>query len=143
MSDIPGDGLDDEVIKGILRKRHIAVVGASRDTAKAAGFVPEFLMKNGYDIIPVNPFAETILGRRCYKSLADIGDRVDVVDVFRPSAEAERVVGDAAAKGVKIVWLQEGIYSPGAAQKGRAMGLTIAWNRCLMKEFQRVHGAQL
>ncbi len=143
MSGIPGDGLDDEAIKGILQKRHIAVVGASRDTTKAAGFVPEFLMKKGYNIIPVNPFAETVLGRKCFRSLADVGERIDIVDVFRPSAEAERVVEEASARGAKIVWLQEGIYSLGAAQKARTLGLTIAWNRCLMKEFQRIQGAQL
>ena len=143
MSYIPRDGLDDTKISEILSKRNIAVVGASRDLAKAAGFVPDFLLKKGYNVIPVNPFADSILDRKCYKALADVPGEVDVVDVFRPSAEAAKVVEEAASRGVKVVWLQEGIYSPEAAERGRALGLTVAWDRCLKKEFQRIKGAQL
>lgn len=141
MSNIPKDGLDDAKIREILSRRNVAVVGASRDLAKAAGFVPEFLQKNGYNIIPVNPFADNVLGRKCFKSLADVTESVDVVDVFRPSAEAARVVEEAAARGVKTVWLQEGIYSPEAAERGRSLGLTLAWDRCMKKEHQRLYGA--
>jgi hypothetical protein len=142
MPDIPGDGLSDENVAEILRMRNIAVIGASRDLAKPAGFVPDFLLKNGYNVIPVNPFADSLFGRACFKSLADVPGPIDVVDVFRPSSEAARVVDEAASKGAKVVWLQEGIYSPEAAEKGRALGLTLAWNRCLKKEFQRITGAQ-
>jgi predicted CoA-binding protein len=141
MSIIPKDGLDDARIREILSKRNVAVVGASRDLAKAAGFVPEFLQKNGYNIIPVNPFAESVLGKKCFKSLAEVTERIDVVEVFRPSAEAGKVVEDAAAKGVKIVWLQEGIYSQEAAERARRLGLTLAWDRCMKKEHQRLYGA--
>jgi predicted CoA-binding protein len=141
MSYIPKDGLDDAKISEILSKRNIAVVGASRDPAKAAGFVPEFLQKNGYNIIPVNPFADNVLGKKCFKSLAEVTEKMDVVDVFRPSAEAAKVVEDAAATGVKTVWLQEGIYSPEAAERARSLGLTLAWDRCMKKEHQRLRGA--
>ena len=143
MSIIPKDGLDDARIGEILSRRNIAVVGASRDLAKAAGFVPEFLQKNGYNIIPVNPFADNVLGKKCFKSLAEVTESMDVVEVFRPSTEAARVVEEAAARGVKTVWLQEGIYSPEAAKRGRALGLTLAWDRCIKKEHQRLHGAML
>ncbi|HVP23431.1 MAG TPA: CoA-binding protein [Conexivisphaerales archaeon] len=138
---MPKDGLDDARILEILAKKDIAVVGASRDLAKPAGFVPDFLLRNGYNVIPVNPFADTVLGRRCYKSLAEVPGEMDVVDVFRPSAEAVRVVGEAAARGVGIVWLQEGIYSPEAADLAKAKGMTLAWNRCMKKELQRLKGA--
>ncbi|MGA1975858.1 MAG: CoA-binding protein [Conexivisphaerales archaeon] len=143
MSSIPRDGLDEAAIEEILRKRNVAVVGASRDLSKAAGFVPEFLLRNGYNIIPVNPFADTILGRKCFKSLADVTERIDLVDVFRPGPEAAKVVEDAAARGVHTVWLQEGIYSPEAAEKGKSLGVTLAWDRCMKKEYQRIHGVQL
>ena len=141
MPAIPKDGLDDAKIREILSRRDIAAVGASRDLAKASGFVPEFLQKNGYNIIPVNPFADNVLGKKCFKSLVEVTEKIDVVEVFRPSAEAARVVEDAAATGVKTVWLQEGIYSPEAAEWARALGLTLAWDRCMKKEHQRIHGA--
>jgi predicted CoA-binding protein len=143
MSQIPKDGLDDAKIVEILSKKNIAVVGASRDLAKAAGFVPDFLLNNGYNVIPVNPFADTLFGRKCFKALSEVPGPVDVVDVFRPSAEAAGVVEEAAEKGVKVVWLQEGIYTPEAAEKAKSLGLTLAWNRCLKKEFQRIRGVQL
>lgn len=143
MSNIPKDGLDDAKIREILSRRNIAVVGASRELAKAAGFVPEFLQRNGYNIIPVNPFADNVLGKECFKSLAEVTERIEVVDVFRPSAEAAKVVEDAGARGVKTVWLQEGIYSPEAAERARTLGLTLAWDRCMKKEHQRLHGAVL
>jgi predicted CoA-binding protein len=143
MSIIPKDDLDDAKIGEILSKRNIAVIGASRDLAKAAGFVPEFLQENGYNIIPVNPFADKLLGRKCFKSLAEVTESMDVVEVFRPSAEAARVVEEAAAKGVKTVWLQEGIYSPEAAERARVLGLALAWDRCMKKEHQRLRGAVL
>jgi predicted CoA-binding protein len=133
MSHIPKDGLNDAKIREILSKRNIAVVGASRDLAKAAGFVPEFLQKNGYNIIPVNPFADYVLGKKCFKSLAEVTEKIDAVDVFRPSAEAAKVIEEAAARGVKTVWLQEGIYSPEAAVRARRLGLTLAWDRCMRK----------
>jgi predicted CoA-binding protein len=141
MSAIPKDGLDDALIRKVLSRRSIAVVGASRDLAKAAGYVPEFLQRNAYNVIPVNPFADVILGKKCFKTLADVKEEVDVVDVFRPSAEAAKVVEEAAATGVKTVWLQEGIYSLEAAEKARTLGLTLVWDRCMMKEHQRLKGA--
>jgi hypothetical protein len=142
MSTIPKDGLDDTKIREILSKKSVAVVGASRDLAKAAGYVPEFLQRNGYYVIPVNPFADAILGRKCFKTLAEVTEEVEVVDVFRPSAESAKVVEEAAARGVKTVWLQEGIYSREAAEKARMMGLTLVWDRCMMKEHQRLNGVR-
>jgi predicted CoA-binding protein len=140
---IPGDGVEDPKVKEILSKKNIAVVGASRDLGKAAGSVPAYMLRRGYNVIPVNPFADRILERRCYRSLADVEERIDLVDVFRPSEEAARVVEEAAARGVKVVWLQEGIYSPEAESKAKERGVTLVWNRCVMKEHQRLHGVEL
>jgi len=140
---IPSDGLDDSSIKGILRKRNVAVVGASRDLGKPAGFVPEYLKRHGYRVLPVNPFAERILGEKCYSSLSEVPAGVDVVDVFRPSPEAARVVAEAAAKGIGVVWLQEGIYSEEAERLAKGAGITLVWNRCMKKEHQRLFGADL
>ncbi len=95
----------------------IAVVGASRHEEKAAYAVPLQLKLHGWRVIPVNPYTDQIWGEICYPTLADIPEPVDLVNVFRPSAQAAAVVRQAAAIGAKAVWLQQGIVSP----EGRAI----------------------
>lgn len=112
----------------------IAVVGASRDPNKSAGAIPRALQQRGFRIIPVNPFAETILGERAYKSLADIGEKVDVVDVFRPSAEAPGVARQAAAIGARALWLQQGITSDEARRIAEAAGMDYVEDLCMAVE---------
>src|SRR5690348_11990627 len=90
----------------------IAVVGASRHEDKAAYAVPLQLKLHGWNIIPVNPYAEEIWGTRCYRTLADISEPVDLVNVFRPSEQAADVARQAVAIGAKALWLQQGIISP-------------------------------
>ena len=128
----------DSEVKEILNLRNVAVVGISRDPAKPAHFVPRYLKEHGYHIIPVNPSAQEILGRRCYKSLFDVGEPVDVVDVFRPSEDVPPVVEAALKRGVKVVWLQEGIHNPKAEEEAMALGVAVIWNRCMMKEHTRL-----
>src|SRR6201987_1515728 len=91
----------------ILRAaRTIAVVGASRDPSKAGGSVPAGLQRRGFRIIPINPFADELFGERVYRSLADVPEPIDLVDVFRPAAEAADIARQAVAVGAKAVWLQ-------------------------------------
>ncbi len=138
--EIPPDGLTDEEIREIYRSvRRIAVVGMSRNPEKPAHYVPMFLREKGYEIIPVNPVADEIAGLKAYKSLLEIPGEVDLVDVFRPSEEVPRVVEEALKKGVKVIWLQEGIYHP-EAEKAREKGVRVVWNRCMMREYQRLFG---
>jgi predicted CoA-binding protein len=107
----------------------IAVVGASRHEEKAAYAVPLQLKLHGWRVIPVNPYADEIWGERCYPTLADISEPVDMVDVFRPSAQAADVVLDAVAIGATAVWLQQASRHRWAARSRRTPASTT-WRTC-------------
>src|SRR6059058_2212789 len=89
----------------------IAVVGASRDPDKVAHTVPRQLLRHGWHVIPVNPYADEIWGQRCYRTLADIPEPVDLVNVFRPSADTPEVARAAVAIGARALWLQQDVAS--------------------------------
>ena len=112
----------------------IAVVGCSATPGKDAHEVPRYLMEQGFDVIPVNPTAPEILGRKAYRSLADVPVPIDVVNVFRPSAEAPDVARQAVAVGAKAVWLQTGIESDEARRVATQAGLAYVENRCIRTE---------
>ena len=111
--------------------RVIAVVGASPDPMKRAHIVPSYLQDEGYRIIPVNPNHDEILGETCYRSLTDIPEPVDVVDVFRPAGEAPDIARQSAAIGAKVLWLQEGIVSDEAGRIAQEAGLTFVSDLCM------------
>jgi predicted CoA-binding protein len=108
----------------------IAVVGASRDPRKAGGSVPEGLQRRGFRIIPINPFADELFGERVYRTLADVPEKVDLVDVFRPSADAPEIARQAVAIGAKALWLQEDIRSDEAREIAVAGGLEYVEDEC-------------
>ena len=110
--------------------RTIAVVGASRDSRKAGGSVPEGLQRRGFRIIPINPFADELFGERVYRSLAEVPDRIDLVDVFRPAADAPEIARQAVAIGAKALWLQEDIRSEEARRIAEAGGLDYVEDEC-------------
>jgi len=112
----------------------IAVVGASRDPNKPAATVPQALKRRGFRIVPVNPFADMLFGERAYKLLSDIPERVDVVDVFRPSADAPDVVRQAIAIGARAVWLQQGIVSADARRIAEDAGIDYVEDHCMAVE---------
>ncbi|WP_433129225.1 CoA-binding protein [Micromonospora sp. CA-240977] len=112
----------------------IAVVGASRDPLKAAHAVPLQMQQHGWRIIPVNPTVDELFGEPAYRSLADIPHPVDLVDVFRPAADAVQVVRDAAAIGAPAVWLQLGIVSDEARRIAEEAGMDYVEDRCLIVE---------
>ncbi|WP_229402758.1 CoA-binding protein [Micromonospora okii] len=112
----------------------IAVVGASRDPAKAAHRVPAQMQRYGWRIVPVNPTVEELFGERAYASLADIPHPVDLVNVFRPARDAVEVVRDAVAIGAPAVWLQLGIVSPQARRIAEEAGIDYVEDRCLIVE---------
>ena len=135
---IPHDGLSDQEIIEILRLKNIAVVGMSRNPSKAAHTVPKYLKENGYNIYPVNPHAEEILGLKSYKSLKEIKDPIDIVEIFRPSDQVFPIVKEAVDKGVKVIWMQQGIYNKEAAEYAKKHGLKVVWNRCMYVEHSRL-----
>jgi len=128
----------DEQIKKIYALKNIAVVGMSKNPEKAAHYVPKYLTEQGYNIIPVNPTADEILGKKCYPSLLDIPVPIDIVDVFRPSDQVKPVVEEAIKIKPKVVWLQEGIYDPEAESLAKKAGIDVVFNRCMLAEHQRL-----
>jgi uncharacterized protein len=108
----------------------IAVVGASRDPLKAGGSVPEGLQRRGFRIIPINPFAEKLFGEKVYRSLLEVPEKVDLVDVFRPSADAPEIARQAVAVGAGALWLQEDIRSEEARHIAEAAGLDYVEDEC-------------
>jgi len=108
----------------------IAVVGASRDPDKAGGSVPEGLQRRGFRIIPINPYAETLFGEHVYRSLLEVREPIDLVDVFRPAADAPEIARQAVAVGAKALWLQEDIRSEEARRIAEAAGLEFVEDEC-------------
>jgi len=108
----------------------IAVVGASRDPNKAGGSVPAGLQTRGFRIIPINPFADMLFGERVYRSLAEVPDKIDIVDVFRPAADAPDIARQAVGVGAKALWLQLDIRSDEARRIAEAAGLDYVEDEC-------------
>jgi predicted CoA-binding protein len=133
------DNHTDEEIRKIYNFRNIAVVGMSRDPAKPAHLVPKYMMERGYNIIPVNPIASEILGRRTYYYVSDIKSQIDIIDVFRPSKDVYPVVEDSIKKpGITVIWLQEGIHNVEAEKIALDNKIDVVFNRCIMAEHMRL-----
>jgi hypothetical protein len=114
----------------LAESRTIAVVGASRDPGKTAHAVPRQILRHGWHVIPVNPYADEIWGQRCYRTLADIPEPVDLVNVFRPSADAAEVVRQAIDIGARAVWLQQGIVSHEGRRMAEAAEVDYVEDQC-------------
>jgi hypothetical protein len=130
----------DDLIRKILKDyRNIATVGFSRDPSKPARKVPKFLISKGYNVIPVNPNVDEILGRKSYKNLLEIPEEIEIVQIFRPSKEVLPIVEDAIKRGdVKVIWMQEGIKNGEARRRGEEKGLIVIEDKCMYKEYVRL-----
>lgn len=137
--------MSEEDIKSVLTNhKTIAVVGLSRNPAKDSYQVAKYLKSAGYRIIPVNPFADEVLGKRCYKSLLDIPETIEIVDIFRPSEDVLPIVEETIQLKnrlgtPKVVWMQLGIANEEAARRAREAGLTVVMNRCIRTEHRRLN----
>ena len=132
---------EEEVRRQILTtSKVIATVGLSANPAKASHGIAQYLIDRGYEVIPVNPGAEEILGRKVYPDLVSIPRKVDVVQVFRPSSDVPPIVNQAIQIGAKAVWMQQGISNPEAAELARAAGLLVVMDRCMRQEHIRLFG---
>jgi len=132
------DSHTDEEIKQIFSLKNVAVIGMSKNQEKAAHYVPKYLAQNGYNIMPVNPTADEILDKKCYSSVGDVSEPIDIVDVFRPSEQVLPVVQEAIKKKPKVIWLQEGIHNEEAEDLARKSGIKVVFNRCMLAEHQRL-----
>lgn len=132
---------DDETIRDILTSvKTIALVGASANPERASNDVMAFLMRQGYNVHPVNPSAgvDEILGRKVYKSLEEVPEPIDMVDVFRRSEAAGEVCDEAIAAGARVVWMQLGVINEEGKARAEAAGLRVVMDRCPKIEFARL-----
>jgi predicted CoA-binding protein len=137
------DSYSDQYLRSVLAEaKTIAMVGASPHWNRPSYFAMKYLQGKGFRVIPVNPRAagETILGERVYASLAEIPDKVDMVDVFRNSEAAGPLADEAIRIGAKILWMQLGVRNDAAAARAEAAGLKVVMNRCPKIEYSRLHG---
>lgn len=133
--------MDADVREMLTTTKTWAVVGCSPNPARDSNRIAAMLQQRGFDVIPVNPTADEILGERCYPSVAAIPEdiTIDVVDVFRRADQAGAHVDEAIARGgVKGVWLQLGVIDPDAAKRAQRAGLLVAMDRCPAIELPRL-----
>lgn len=121
-------------IEAMLKMHVVAVVGCSPEPSRPSHQVASYLMDAGYRVIPVNPACGEILGEKCYPTLADVPEPVDVVDVFRRPEHALGIVKEAIAAKVKGIWLQDGTGTPEAAELARRSGLKAVLDDCMMRQ---------
>lgn len=127
----------DQITDLLKNAKTIAVVGLSNNPMRAAYGVSAYMQSQGYRIIPVNPEADLVLGEKAYKSLSDVPEPVDIVDIFRRSEFVGPIVDEAIQKGAKAVWMQETVVDEEAAQKARDKGMFVVMDRCILKEHRK------
>jgi hypothetical protein len=129
----------DALLRDVLEYGTIAVVGCSSTRGKDAHEIPRYLLEHDFDVVPVNPNATEIFGRRAFDSLGEVDRAIDVVDVFRPSDEVAGIVDEAIARGdVRAIWTQLGIGDDVAASRAEDAGLAVVQNECIMVEHRRL-----
>lgn len=138
---------NEKIIEILQNSKTIAVVGCSREPEKDSYRVAKYLQEQGFKIIPVNPFAEEILGEKCYKSLLEIPERIqkeiEIVDIFRPSKDVPQIVEQAVEMKTKcgkpeVIWMQLGIMNESAAEKAEEAGIEVVANKCMMIEHRKI-----
>ena len=126
-------------IADLLHSAHtIAVVGLSSKRFRPSYGVSEYLQRNGYKIIPVNPLESEVLGERAYPDLESVPGQIDIVDIFRRSEYVPEIVEAAIRKGAKAIWMQEGVCHEAAARRAAQAGLIVIMDRCILKDHRRL-----
>jgi predicted CoA-binding protein len=132
---------DINTLRRILKQsKTIAVVGLSANWWRPSFFAAKYLQEHGYRVIPVNPQYQEVLGQKCYPTLSDIPDKVDIVDCFRRSEDIGPIAQEAIAIGAKVLWMQLGVINHDAADKARKAGLDVVMDRCVKIEHARLFG---
>jgi len=127
-----------ETIKEIFAEcKVIAVVGLSSSPMRPSNGVAAFMKKKGYRVIPVNPNESEVLGEKAVAHLSSIEEKVDLVNIFRRSDEAGKVVDEAIEIGAKAVWLQEGVIDKAAVKRAFDAGLLVVMDRCWLKDYMK------
>lgn len=133
------DSFTDDEIRDIFSLKKIAVIGMSKHPRKAAQFVPKYLSEKGFEVTPVNPTTNEILGKKCFSEISEIKGEIDIVDVFRPSDQLLPIFKEVIKKKPKVIWLQEGIHNQEAEDMARKAGIKVIFNRCMLAEHQRLY----
>jgi len=129
----------DAELKEILGLETVAVVGCSSTAGKDAHEIPKYLLEHGYEVIPINPYADEIFGRLTYDSLSDVEEKIDIVNVFRPSEEVAEIVDAALDRDdVLVIWTQLGIRDSSAATRAEEAGKMVVQDRCMRVEHGRL-----
>ena len=132
---------DINTLRRILKEsRVLAVVGLSAHWHRPSYFAAKYMLEHGYRVIPVNPQYPEVLGQKCYASLRDIPEKVDLVDVFRKTADVLPVAREAIAIGARVFWQQLGVKNEEAAALARSKGLETVMDRCVKIEHGRLFG---
>ena len=132
--------MDARITKLLKEAKTIAVVGISDKPDRPSNDVARYLIERGYDVIPVNPALESVLGRKCFKDLASIGKPVDIVDVFRRSDAVPEIAEEAVANRAGALWLQEGVRHDEAAGRAEKAGLVVVQDLCIKKVLMALGG---
>lgn len=132
---IEDDGPLTEILKSA---KTIAIVGASQDLSRDSTMIMQYLLKDGFDVIPVNPKYDEVLGKKCYPTVRSVGKPVDIVDVFRRSEFVNELAKNAVAAKAKVLWMQLGVINKSAAQYAADHGMKVVMNRCIMVEHRRL-----
>lgn len=129
----------NENIPQILKSfKKIAVIGISNKPDRPSHYVSYFMKEHGYQIYPVNPGLDEVLGEKCYPSLSAIPDEVEIVDIFRRAEFVDEIVEKAIEVNAKVIWMQQGIINENAAQKAIEAGLQVVMDRCIKTEYARL-----
>ena len=140
-SDVNSASDDIPTLRRILKDNHvIAMVGLSANWYRPSYFAAKYMLDHGYRVIPVNPSYPEVLGQKCYPSLRDIPEKVDIVDCFRKSEEIMPLAEAAIAIGAKALWMQIGVINEPAAEKAGKAGLDVVMDRCVKIEYARWFG---
>lgn len=136
---------DDASLRDLLSLNRVAVIGCSSTPGKAAHEIPAYLQRHGYQVFPVNPFAEEVLGVSAHDSLSDVDQSIELVNVFRPSEEVAGIVDEVLTRAetrgdIRAIWLQLGITDDAALERAEAAGLRTTQDRCMKVEHQRLFG---
>src|SRR5229473_5230704 len=127
----------DPILEILKNYKTIAVVGLSSNPARPSHGVTQYMQAARYRIIPVNPNEREVLAEKSYARLEDVPEKIEIVDVFRRAEEVPAVVESAIRVGAKVVWMQLGIQNDAAAEKGRAAGLVVVEDACILVEHRR------
>jgi uncharacterized protein len=130
----------DAIADLLRRAKTIAVVGLSDNPLRPSHGVSAYMQSQGYRIIPINPNIQSCLGEKAYASLADVPEKVDIVNIFRRSEFVTPVVDAAIRLGVPAIWMQEGVINESAAEKGRKAGAIVVMDRCILVEHRARFG---